>query len=551
MRIDRRRALALLGLGAAAPAAAAEASGGVSFDHGVASGDPKADRVILWTRITPAKQGGEVAYTWRLNPVDRRAGGARRGSGVTGPGRDYTVKVDVAGLDPGRAYTFEFESQGVTSPLGRTHTLPAGPTKDLVLAIASCALYPNGYFNAYRAIADLPRVDAVLHLGDYVYEYGGPGSYGMDSAVAGVRPHDPPHECVSLADYRRRHAQYKADPDLQAAHARAPWIVAWDDHETCNDSYRDGGENHQPDTEGTWAARKAAALKAYFEWMPIREPAPGQPMAEACARSFAFGDLASFIMLETRLTARTRQLTYEADLPVVDGKPDVDAFRKLLEDPDRRMMSPAQEAWLGSELSRSVAAGHAWQIIGTGVVMGRLRVPVIGRDLPADVLDGVAPDVRKLVEGMQPIAQAALPFSPDMWDGYPADRERVYAQIKAANARPIVVSGDSHAFWANELADASGRRVACEFGGTSVTSPGADDYIRGVKTGPGFAAASPEVAFCDQGAKGFVVLTLSREAVRADLMALSSIASRDFTVAALKSFVVTPDGAGVSGLAEA
>jgi alkaline phosphatase D len=138
-----------------------------------------------------------------------------------------------------------------------------------------------------------------------------------------------------------------------------------------------------------------------------------------------------------------------------------------------------------------------------------------------------------------------------MWDGYPADRERVYAQIKAANARPIVVSGDSHAFWANELADASGRRVACEFGGTSVTSPGADDYIRGVKTGPGFAAASPEVAFCDQGAKGFVVLTLSREAVRADLMALSSIASRDFTVAALKSFVVTPDGAGVSGLAEA
>jgi len=188
-----------------------------------------------------------------------------------------------------------------------------------VLAVASCALYPNGYFNAYGAIAGLERVDAVVHLGDYIYEYGGPGSCGADSPVAAQRPHDPPHECLSLADYRRRHAQYKADPQLQAAHARASWIVVWDDHEVCNDSWKGGAENHNPDTgEGDWAARKAAALKAYYEWMPIREPGPGRS-AEMANRSFQFGDLASLLMVETRLTARSHQLSYGEDLPIVDG----------------------------------------------------------------------------------------------------------------------------------------------------------------------------------------------------------------------------------------
>ena len=286
MKIDRRKALALLGLGAAGSAAAKPAKGGVSFNHGVASGDPRQDRVILWTRITPDQPGGDIAYSWKLNPVDRRAGGAKVGSGVTGPSRDYTVKVDAGGLDAGRAYTFEFQAGGVTSPMGRTRTLPAGATKDVVIAVASCALYPNGYFNAYQAIADLKRVDLVLHLGDYLYEYGGPKGYGEDSTVAKGRSHAPPHELLSLPDYRQRHAQYKTDPGLQAAHARAPWIVAWDDHETCNDSYSDGAQNHQPATEGDWSARKARALKAYYEWMPIREPAKGVSMAEAGARSF-------------------------------------------------------------------------------------------------------------------------------------------------------------------------------------------------------------------------------------------------------------------------
>ena len=462
MKIDRRKALALLGLGAATPVAAQ--SSAVSFRHGVASGDPTQDRVVLWTRITPEKPGGEIPFTWTLDPVDRRAGGGKRGSGVTGPDRDYTVKVDVDGLEPDRAYTFAFQAGGVTSPLGRTRTLPAGGVKDVVMAVASCSLYPNGYFNAYQAIADLPRVDVVLHLGDYIYEYGGPGSYGMDSAVAGERPHDPNREIVSLEDYRRRHAQYKSDPQLQAAHAKAPWIVAWDDHETANDSFLHGAENHQPATEGDWDARKARALKAYYEWMPIREPAAGMGLAEAAARSFHFGDLASLIMIETRLGARDKQVSLADDAPEVDGKRDLTALKAKLADPNRRMMGPRQEAWIGEELSRSVKAGHAWQVLGNQVVMARVMPPDPRKELTPEQYATIPASSRRRIQRYEAGAALGLPVGLDMWDGYPADRERLYGMVKQAGARPVVVSGDSHSFWANELHDDAGRRVACEFG---------------------------------------------------------------------------------------
>jgi alkaline phosphatase D len=551
MKINRRRALAFLGFGAATPAAAQLPKPlGVTFQHGVASGDPTQTSVILWTRITPEGAGGQIPYTWTLNPLDRRAGGAKSGSGVTGPDRDYTVKVDVGGLDPGRNYTFQFKAKGVTSPTGRTNTLPKGPTKDVVLAVASCTLYPNGYFNAYGAIADLERVDAVLHLGDYIYEYGGPGSYGMNSPVAAERPHDPPHEVVSLADYRRRHAQYKADPQAQAAHARAPWIVVWDDHETANDSYMGGAQNHSPETEGDWNARKAVALKAYFEWMPIREPAAGVSLAEAGMRTFDFGDLASLIMVETRLTARDKQLNLKRDLPIVDGKPDVAAFRAKLNDPARRMMSPRQEAWIGAEAARSVKAGHAWQILGNQVVMARVLPFSPKKELTAEQYAAVPEANRKRLLDAEDNAALGLPTALDMWEGYPVDRERLYTVLREAGARPIVVSGDSHSFWANELHDASGRRIACEFGTTGITSPGAGEIAPGVNTGGPIAKANKEVVFNDQVSKGFVLLTLTREEARGDMVAVSTIVAKDFKTSVVKSFVTRPEGAGLSAFKE-
>jgi alkaline phosphatase D len=443
----------------------------------------------------------------------------------------------------------------VTSPVGRTRTLPAGPTEDVVLAVASCSLYPNGYFNAYGEIAKLERVDAVIHLGDYIYEYGGPGSYGADSPTAGQRPHDPPHEIVTLADYRRRHAQYKTDPQLQAAHARAPWITVWDDHEVANDTWRDGAENHDPDKgEGDWAARKAAALKAYYEWMPIREPARGRSR-EMAARAFQFGDVASLLMLETRLTARDEQLNYLEDLPVVDGKPDVAAFKTKWLAQNRRLISDGQMDWLAGELITSLAEGRTWQVIGNQVVMGRVASPDLRTSLGEEkwkaLIAGLPEDLRPLLSRLAGLGALGLPYNLDAWDGYPAARERVYSAFKAAGAHPLMLAGDSHTFWANELRDAAGSLVAAEFATTSVTSPGPADILRDVPLNQPFIDHNAEVVFCDTGAKGFVLLTLTRDSARADMIAVSTIQSETFTTATLKSFKVTPnEGGGVSGMKE-
>ncbi len=552
MRVDRRKALALLGLGAAAPATRATAKPAVGFRHGVASGDPQQDRVILWTRITPEKRA-DVMYSWRLDPVDRKGGG-KRGEGVTGADRDWTVKVDVTNLDPGRAYTFQFECGGAVSPVGHTHTLPDGPTKDAVLVACTCALYPNGYFNAYGAIAALPRVDAVIHLGDYIYEYGGPGSYGMDSAVAGERAHDPPHECVGLADYRRRHAQYKTDPQLQAAHARAPWICVWDDHETANDSWSGGAENHQPATEGDWNVRKAAAIKAYYEWMPIREPQGG---GFAINRSFDFGDLASVLMLETRLTARDHQLYPDKEMPPEPTEAQVAAWRQRLADPNRKMMSASQEAWLGRELAASVKAGAAWQVIGNQVVMARLFTPPIHRYMSEQAYAAAKAELSKSGEArlgrIEANAALGLPWGADMWDGYPADRQRFLALVEKARANAVVVSGDSHAFWANELFDAEtgGKRVAVEFGTAGITAPGPGLSVAPMPLGEAFAKHNREVLFNNQTSNGFVRLTLTRTQATGELIAVSSIKDKAFTTKTLATYHATPGPSGVSALKEA
>lgn len=547
MKIDRRQALGLLGLAAAAPAAAQAQL--AAFNHGVASGDPLQDRVILWTRVTPADGSRDVPVRWRVFEDAGKARRAGHGLQMARPDADHTVKVDVTALKPGRDYWYEFEAGGVVSPLGRTRTLAAKGDAEVVLAIASCSLYPNGYFNAYQAIAGLEKLDAVLHLGDYIYEYGGDKSYGMDSPVAQARRHDPDHEIVSLADYRRRHAQYKSDPQLQAAHARAPWIVVWDDHETTNDSFALGAQNHQPE-EGDWAGRKAVALKAYFEWMPIRDPRPGQGMAEAANRSFHFGDVASLIMLETRLAARDRQLNY-ADLGEAPTAEEIEAFRARMNDPGRRMMSAAQEAWVGRELSGSVEAGRTWQVLGNQVVMARAAAPS-----PS----GIDPEARQRVEQvagrldrMERLSKLGLPYGLDMWDGYGAARDRLYGMMKDAGAHGVVVSGDSHAFWVNELWDAAdgGRRLAAEFGTTGITSPGAGDALKGIPIGRLYAERNREVVFSDQAAKGFVLLTLSRNEAKAQLMAVSTIHAREFEASVLKTFATRPsEGGGVEEVVE-
>ncbi|MBS0408762.1 MAG: alkaline phosphatase D family protein [Proteobacteria bacterium] len=591
MRIDRRGALALLGLGAAAPLkAAAEvapvAAADARFLHGVASGDPLADRLVIWTRVT-AEGAAPIPVRWEVSESADFARPAASGVTQAAAPRDFTVKVDVTGLKPGQDYWYRFlvggRTGGATSAVGRARTLPSGPTADLVLAVVTCSLYPQGWFNAYHHIAGLDRLDAVVELGDYIYEYGGPGSYGMEMGDKLGRAHEPAHDCVTLADYRTRHAQYKRDPDLQAAHARAPWICVWDDHEVANDDWIGGAENHHDKTEGDWRAREQAALRAYYEWMPIREPEPGRAF-EAINRSFQFGDLASLIMVESRLMARSYQLererpddvgqaifdasgpgrprqvtdpavikTVREAMAAANGRPpapyivgpDLVAVKAYVEDPARQMLGPAQEAWLGAELRASVEAGRPWQVLGNEVVMARMLNPdargFLGAAGYARLLAGKSDREKAYIERVFDALSIPAPYDLDAWNGYPAARERVYDAIKSApGANTLVLSGDSHAFWVNDLADAAGTRVAVEFGTSAITSPGMGDHF-GFQAGEVFVAQNPEVKHCDQVTRGYIRLTLSHAEARAELIGVETAAkpykaevTSTWTVAATK-----------------
>ena len=593
MKIDRRNALSLLALTGAAPFAITETkaayTGHVTFDHGVASGDPLQDRVVLWTRVTPAAANSlDIPVEWEAAHDPAFHNIASHGRTTASADRDFTVKVDVEGLKPAQTYFYRFRAGKTVSPVGRARTLPAGPVKDVVLAFVTCALYPGGFFNAYDDIAKLERVDAVVELGDYYYEYGAkPDDYGMSIGEKIGRVPDPTHDTVTLADYRARHALYKRDADLQAAHARAPWICVWDDHETANDSWAGGAENHNPKTEGPWIDREQAALRAYYEWMPIREPAPGRAF-ESINRSFQFGDLASLIMVESRLVARSHQLEYDkpGDLPlmVYDSKdpdtrkpvtdpavatkvwaavktgnpppapytlgPDIPKLNAILNDPERLMLGPRQEEWLKLEIEKSVALKQTWQILGNQVVMARTVAPSLYRALGKEKVQAIlanlpdSPYRARVAAGIE-LFSYDIPFDPDGWDGYPAARERMYDAIKASNGNVVVLSGDSHAAWVNDLHDASGQRVAAEFGVTSVTSPSVGDFMPNLDLGKIFMAQNKEVVFCDQNRKGYTLITITPETVTGELIAVDHL-SKPYKRGTLVTYRVTPaDGPGV------
>jgi len=548
MKMNRRAALGVIGSGAVLPVAglhAAEASVAAAFEHGVASGDPTAGGAILWTRVTPADaaHGSAIPLTWHVAETE---GGApvESGEAEARPSRDFTVKVEPTGLGAGKDYWYWFTlADGTKSPVGRFRTLPRGKIADTVFAVVTCQLFLGGFFNAYDSIARLDRVDAVVHLGDYIYEYGIDG-YGADIGKKIGRGLEPAHEIVTLDDYRKRHAWYRRDPMLQAAHARAAFICVWDDHETANDSWVNGAENHQPESEGDWQARKAAALQAYFEWLPIRDPLPSDPWA-AINRSFTFGDLATLMMVETRLLARSEQASFKGATPTAEGIASVLAER---ERPDREMLGEKQREWLERGLAASVEAGVPWQVLGNQVVMARVNGPdvekLFGKDKADALLAGLPEDLRAQVATAQAGYRAGLPFNLDSWDGYPAARERLYASFRRSGSQPLVLAGDSHAFWANNLADDTGNQVAVEFGTSSISSPSIGDSMPQLPLGELLAAASPEVALCDQRAKGYILLTLTPERAQADYVAMSTIYEPSYSETPLAKFTVDAGAQG-------
>lgn len=503
---------ALMALASAPTSTFAQAGAGdkVSFLHGVASGDPLADRVILWTRVTPpARRTGDgkriqVRYLVATDPGCRRV--VARGHGETDASRDFTVKFDAEGLRPGTTYYYYFKSEGQVSPVGRTKTLPEGPTQSLRMAVVSCSNHAYGYFNAYGRIAQRADLDLVMHLGDYLYEYGA-NQYGT------ARTPEPPTEMVTLADYRARHAQYKRDPDSQAMHRQHPMVVIWDDHETTNDAWKDGAQNHQPDSEGSWTTRVNVALQAYYEWMPVRLQDPADP--RKASRAYAYGDLADLIMLEQRLSGRSEQLPLSITLP--NGQRGFVQQGAYL-DPARTLLGTEQEAWLAGRLRTSTAR---WKMLGQGVMLAQLKA--VG-----------APNA----------AGGGLFLNSDQWDGYAPARNRVYEVLKGGNGAPavdnvVVLTGDIHSSWAADITpDPNNPNVAAggydpvtgegslavEFVGTSVTSPGIDSDTTGAIANS-LKPANPHFKYINLARRGYMLLDVSRERAVSEWWYVDSVAS--------------------------
>lgn len=569
LRLERRRfirqlctsalaaggAAGLAGCGTTgAGGAQAGASPAVDFLHGVASGDPLTDRVILWTRVTPqnASNDRDVDVHWQLATDRDLQDVVAAGIATTGPDRDYTVKVDAVGLAPGRAYWYRFAAGGIQSRVGRTKTLPGNDAVQARFAVFSCANYPAGYFNVYADAALRDDLDVALHIGDYIYEYDEAG-YACDRAEELGRLSDPPNLLLVLSDYRRRYAQYRTDCDLQALHARLPFIAIWDDHEFADDAWRDGSADHQPTRDGPFSLRKAAAIRAYVEWMPIRLPDPAVP--ERIYRSFDFGRIASLHMLDTRIIGRDQQIMMSSYMSA-DGTFDEAKYRADVASPHRSMMGAEQLAWLDDRVAQSKAV---WQIIGQQVLMARFEypLPVALGELSCAEYASLRECARRNASGLAPRDKAALdaptlPCYLDSWDGYQGDREKLFAVMRRHRRNMVVLAGDTHNAWASNLHDAQGRMVGVEFAGPSVSSPGMEcahpdeDPVDVART---MTDIMDPLYYAETSRRGYMIVTATAEEVRCDWRFVDTVFSRDYRAVTARS-LRTLAGPNEQGLSE-
>lgn len=525
--LDRRRVLAgaLLGAGlAAAPASAGLAEQG--FTSGVASGEPGANSVLLWTRhvaASPSRLRWEVADALDFARVV--AGGDVTASAET----DFCVKPVAGGLAPGRSYYFRFIApDGTLSETGRTRTLPQGRTDRFRMAVFSCSNIGFGWFNAYAHAAAADDFDCVLHLGDYIYEYQ-PGVYPSAKEVMAGRGVDPAHEIVTLADYRARYAQYHRDPDLRRLRQLYPIIAVADDHESANDAWEGGAENHQNGTEGAWSARKIAAERARREWLPL---------SDADWASYDIGDLATLFRLETRLTGRAKQFDLGR---LLAGKSEPGAVEAALSgfrdgtwrDPSRTLIGLDQQAWLDAGLASSRKAGRVWQVLVQQVVMATLRSSAA---LAEDAIraGGLPEYLVPRVRSGAAASRLGLPMNMDAWDGYPVARERLFAGAQAAGANLVSLAGDTHNAWASDLL-LNGRRVGVEFAGHSVTSPGFESYFSRVppeRLAASLRETNPTLKFADTARRGYMAVELTRGAAVCEYRFMGNVREKGAGLAA-------------------
>jgi alkaline phosphatase D len=526
--------------------ACAEKEATVLFSHGVASGDPLTDRVILWTRATPSKSGA-VTLQWQVAKDSGFADVVASGSVVASAETDYTAKVDATGLTAATPYYYRFNHDRQASPVGRTKTLPTGAVSQVKLAVFSCANYPAGFFNVYADAANEPGLDLAVHLGDTIYEYGQGGFASADAAALG-RLVDPAGETVSLSDYRRRHAQYRTDPDLQALLAAVPFVVVWDDHEVANNAWTGGAENHNPATQGDYQARRASAFQAFHEWMPTRLPDPAHP--EIIYRSFDFGTLASLHMLDTRHIGRDQQLDINSYFGA-GGAFDTARFTTDMGNPARQLLGATQNTWLQGKLAASTAT---WQLLGQQVVMGRMNVPVpiatqqVTVTQYAAILQKAATDPTSLTAAEQAILAApSIPYNLDAWDGYVAARETVLGTARSLDKNLVVLSGDTHNAWGNDLDDLAGNKVGVELAGSSVSSPGLESVF--TADDPALFAAGitqliGPLVYADTSRRGWLLVTATPTQVTGDWRFVSTVTSRTYTSSSGKVLKVLPGATG-------
>lgn len=513
-----------------------------TFSHGIASGDPRADSVILWTRITPTDaNGGPVKLLWEISSTEDFLSAEFGGTVMASAATNWTAKVEAKGLEAGKAYYYRFLLGEAPSPVGQTRTLPQGDVSSVRFAVVSCANWQHGFFNTYDHIARQNNIDAVIHLGDYFYEYGAKGFENTEMGKQG-RLHQPRHEIVSLEDYRIRHAQYRTDPSLQAMSAKFPMITIWDDHESSNDSWQTGAENHNPATEGLWEDRKRAAMRAYYEWMPIRDPEEGKSR-ESLFRNLDFGDLLSLVTVETRLTARAEPLVVETYIDDISAEGGAEKFKQdVLGDPSREMYGKVQEDFIIDALKASKEDGKVWRVIANQVIMGRLLTPDLEPYVDETAVAAIEkdwPGVRDMVK----LSKYNLPVYPDSWDGYPAARNRFYNRLLDNNVQDIfVLTGDAHEFWMNDLTTEAKEKVGIEVVATAVSS---ETLVKYMGSGTSDYAllltqANEDARYYNPLHNGYVDITFGRSSAVVKMIAISNTQSRDYSASEVAGFTVKP-----------
>ncbi|EHH1076126.1 alkaline phosphatase [Vibrio parahaemolyticus] len=508
----------------------------VSFEHGVASGDPTQTQVIIWTRVTTA--ASYVDVSWQVASDIEFLNVVQSGVFTTDTGRDFTVKVDVQNLNANSQYYYRFMVGEMMSEVGQTQTLPEDGVEKASMAVVSCANYPAGYFHVYHEILNQHEqspFDVVLHLGDYIYEYGTGGYASEDAAALGREP-SKGKECITLDDYRKRYAQYRQDADLQALHAKLPMIAVWDDHELANDTWKNGAENHQDD-EGSFIDRRAAAAAAWTEWLPVRENTFSNMLIY---RQFSFGNLVNLMMLDTRLVGRDKPLDYfSLSAPTMEA---IGGLVAQSRSADREQLGTEQLAWLMNEFNTHDAK---WNVLGQQVLMSRM-------ELPSSVMTAMfqlfTSTEEKKTEALLAVNTAitgyladpsadpiSLPYNLDAWDGYYVEREKVYQLAKASSGNFVCLAGDTHNAWASELKDVSNNPIGVEFATSSVSSPGLEEYLaldpvaiaQMEYTLPHLVS---ELQWADIKQRGFMRVTFTADAAQSTWYLVSTIKDKKYQV---------------------